>query len=205
MEGNGIEKTVDIFNQAKFAKRPEQQKKFIYTWVLKAMKKKLQELSFSPFKMQQNPDEFLEKYYNKENQSANKLSHIQLKSPFRINAQKNFKTLNDSFLNHVFTNEKFKNDFSLFLKNKDFIDLYKQQRVKKVKRLFDKVTLIDQVKANNSDEALNDFFLKNNKLKLPWSDLQIQEAVKFFERRIDQKFNPILTRKKRIKKPKQID
>lgn len=72
--------------------------------------------------------------------------------------------------------------FSEFIErylSKNFVDNYQRKRPNKIQTIIDNVYQNFDVNSPNFTNDIKNFFLRNPKLKLPWSDDELKKAQKY--------------------------
>ncbi len=135
-----------------------------------------------------NEEEFYN-YYFLEISNKKKISMLNFYDP--LNCKQKILSLNNKFLNLIFSSKNFFETFFEIL-DKEFEDIYKKNVFKKFDKLFKKFDLMFK---NKSEEYLIQkalLYLKKTKgLKFPWDFREIECAKKTFKQRIDVLAKPI--------------
>ena len=163
-------------------KRPEENNKFIYKNTLKIMIKnffKNQKLK----KNRENEDLFYFHYFSE----ISKKKNLPLRSFYDpLNVKQKVKTLNNKFLNLIFSSKLFKKDFFKTLEN-NFFQNYENLIIKKFEKFFWKFEkkrfLIG--KKNQITNKLIEYLFKSKRVKFPWDQKEIEEAISYFKKRIE--------------------
>ena len=164
------------------SKRPEENNKFIYKNNLKIMIKNF--LKAKNLKKTKENENLFYIYYFEE---ISKKKNISLKSFYDpLNVKQKVLTLNNKFLNLIFSSKKFKKDFFETLKN-DLSIHYEKLIIKKFEKFFWKFEkkrfLIG--KKNQITLKLINYLFKSKRVKFPWDNYEITEAIRYFKKRIE--------------------
>ena len=163
------------------SKRPEENNKFIYKNNLKIMIKNF--LQKQNLKKNKENERLFYIYYFSE---ISKKKNISLKSFYDpLNVKQKVLTLNNKFLNLIFASKNFKIDFFETLKN-DLPNHYQDLIIKKFEKFFWKFEkkrfLIG--KKYQITSKLIDYLFKSKRVKFPWDNYEIEEAIRYFKKRI---------------------
>ena len=149
-------------------KRPEECYKFIFSRVVKYLKKK------TDFKHHEN----FYTYYFKEISDEFNIPLLDFNYPFKKSSKKNYKAFNGIFFGHVFSSKKFKEDFLNYIEN-IFVEKYKKEIEKKNKMILFKWDRKFKDKRNMQIilPKIKNYLLKNKKSKLPWNLKEVNMAI----------------------------
>lgn len=172
-----IEQLIQLIEQSKSAastKRPEENIKFVFKITVKRLKEALKERSddafYSHYFSDQAPDRDFAKFKDPLNNSVPK----QKGQP---------KTISQKYLRLIFESPKFKHDFAEFVSGASIIIDYQKTIQKKLQKcivgLEKRFVLNDTLSAKDMD-AVGEYVLKNKFFKLPWTVIEINNAVKYF-------------------------
>ena len=167
-------------------KRAEEKMKFVYKNSLKSLKNKyINESCFARNKFEL--DDFYNHYFRKIIEKQ-KLGLVDFYDPLNSKV-KNNKSLNSKYLNLIFQSEKFKFDFFQYY---DFFKYYYiKSLTKKIEIFFinfEKSFL--NKKMENKEDIFDQviFYLKTSKkVKFPWTHFEIDNALLYFKKKIDDK------------------
>lgn len=160
---------------SKSHKRPEECYKFIFTRVLKYLKKSFKK----NFNIKSNLDEKFYGYYFANIAQQNDMSVEEYYYPLTKKSKKK-ETLNAEYFAKIFQSQDFINDLVKFI-NEHLNEEYKTEIIQKLESLLlkwdkyfdnDSTTVLER----NMDE-IKTYLMKNKRCKLPWTLDEVKEAV----------------------------
>lgn len=159
---------------SKSHKRPEECYKFIFTRVLKFLKKSFRK----NFNIKQNLDEQFYGYYFAELSEKNQESLDTYYYPLTKKDNKK-ETLNSSYFNKIFQSKNFINDLVKYV-NEHLNEEYKAEIIQKLENLllkWDPHFTEEGHKLDRSIDEIKMYLMKNKRCKLPWTLDEVKEAV----------------------------
>lgn len=165
---------LNSITSSKSHKRPEECYKFIFTRVLKFLKKSFKK----NFNIKQNLDDQFYGYYFGELAQKNNES---LDSYFYPLTKKDNKkeTLNSSYFGKIFQSKNFINDLVKYI-NEHLNEEYKTEIIQKLESLllkWDRYFFENDQKVERHVEEIKLYLMKNKRCKLPWTLDEVKEAV----------------------------
>lgn len=159
---------------SKSHKRPEECYKFIFTRVLKFLKKSFKK----NFNIKQNLDEQFYGYYFGELAQNN---HESVETYYYPLTKKDNKkeTLNSNYFAKIFQSKNFINDLVKYI-NEHLNDEYKSEIIQKLESLllrWDPYFREGEQKIEKIIEEIKQYLMKNKRCKLPWTLDEVKEAV----------------------------
>jgi len=170
---NQLSKINGIIN-SKSHKRPEECYKFIFTRVLKFLKKSFKK----NFNIKQNLDEQFYGYYFAELAQKNQESLENYYYPLTKKDNKK-ETLNSNYFAKIFQSKNFINDLVKYI-NEHLYEEYKTEIIQKLESLllkWDPYFGEGEQKPDKHIEEIKQYLMKNKRCKLPWTLDEVKEAV----------------------------
>ena len=159
---------------SKSHKRPEECYKFVFTRVLKFLKKSFKK----NFNIKQNLEEQFYGYYFSELAKSNEESIECYYYPLTKKDKKK-ETLNASYFNKIFQSKNFINDLVKYV-NEHLNEEYKSEIIQKLESLllkWDPYFLEGEQKMDKFMDEIKHYLMKNKRCKLPWTLDEVREAV----------------------------
>lgn len=159
---------------SKSHKRPEECYKFIFTRVLKFLKKSFKK----NFNIKQNLDEQFYGYYFAELAQKNQEPLENYYYPLTKKDNKK-ETLNSNYFAKIFQSKNFINDLVKYI-NEHLYEEYKTEIIQKLESLllkWDPYFAEEEQKTEKYIEEIKQYLMKNKRCKLPWTLDEVKEAV----------------------------
>lgn len=165
-------------------KRKEERTKFIYKYVLKELKTefdKNHEVKSNEF------EHFYNYYFGDLSKERGYPLHFffdpsnrKVLNGFHANEYR-FKTINNEFLDLVFSSELFKIDFLQYLQSSKFMSDFELKLTKKIHKLLTRWNKLAGCKKLNEIEAeADEYFINSKRCKLPWTIFEVLNAREHF-------------------------
>ena len=164
-------------------KRPEECNKFIFTRVLRFLKKKMK-VRF--FKLGDDEEEKFYQYYFADVSQKNDVPIEQYYYPLTRKG-KNKETLNVAYFTRIFESKRFVNDLLKYM-TENLREEYEEeikQKLESILMKWDKKFNFDAITNKKCLEEVKAYFIKNKRCKLPWNIDEVKEAILRVQRLIE--------------------
>lgn len=165
-------------------KRKEERTKFIYKYVLKKLKTQYDRLNNVDSELN---EPFYKAYFGELAQKKGyPLHHFFDPSNRKVEtyldaSQYRFKTINNEFLNLVFSSDLFRTHFLAYLQSPDFLGDYEQKLAKKIHKLLTRWNKSAGCKdADKIEKEADEYFISSKRCKLPWTTFEVVNARDHF-------------------------
>lgn len=155
-------------------KRPEECNKFIFTRVLRFLKKQMR----NRFKLGDEVEDKFYQYYFDEVAKKNNIPLEEYYYPLTRKG-KTKETLNVAYFTRIFESNRFVNDLIKYM-SENLKEEYEEEIIQKLESIllkWDKKFNFDEITNKKCLEEIKNYFIKNKRCKLPWNIDEVKEAV----------------------------
>ena len=163
-------------------KRPEECNKFIFTRVLRFLKKQMR----NRFNLGDEVEDKFYQYYFDEVAKKNNIPLEEYYYPLTRKG-KTKETLNVAYFTRIFESKRFVNDLIKYM-SENLKEEYEEEIIQKLESIllkWDKKFNFDEMTNKKCLEEIKNYFIKNKRCKLPWNIDEVKEAVMRVHRLIE--------------------